>query len=150
MTFITLAMSCLFLQDSRAATIQANPKNELETAAASLQKGDLGRAEAAARAVIEAAPATASMKAVALNILGIVSDQREKFPEAESCYRKALTLDPSLIAARNNLGNLYFKTNREREAIAQYQMVLGRDPNCDHPLDHPMVSWHWIFRSIMH
>jgi ABC transport system ATP-binding/permease protein len=21
-------------------------------------------------------------------------------------------------------------------------MVLGRDPGCDHPLDHPMVSWH--------
>jgi len=21
-------------------------------------------------------------------------------------------------------------------------MVLGRDPDCDHPLDHPMISWH--------
>ncbi|MGA9772640.1 MAG: FHA domain-containing protein [Blastocatellia bacterium] len=21
-------------------------------------------------------------------------------------------------------------------------MVLGRDPGCDHPLDHPMISWH--------
>lgn len=128
MALVALIATCLSFQNIRAATLQSDPRNELETATASLQKGDLGRADAAARAVIAATQATASMKAVAFNILGIVNDQREKFLEAENYYRKAITLDPSLIAARNNLGNLYFKTRREREAIAQYQFVLRVDP----------------------
>src|SRR5690349_20595273 len=106
-----------------AAMAQADAKIEIETATASLQKGDLARAEAAARAVIAGQSVPLPTRAVALNILGIVSDQKEKFAEAESYYRKALDSDPGLIAARNNLGNLYFKTKREREAIAQYKIV---------------------------
>jgi len=111
-----------------AATVQSDAQREIETAKAALQAGDLGRAEAAARAALAVKPSSASVKATAFNILGIISDQHQKFAEAESYYRKALAVDPRFISARNNLGNLYFKTKREREAIAQYQMVLRADP----------------------
>ena len=30
----------------------------------------------------------------------------------------------------------------EAVAFARESMVIGRDPQCDHPVNHPMVSWH--------
>lgn len=123
---------CLFVfataaTNNFAAPFQSDAQREIETARAALQAGDLGRAEAAAHGALNAKSAPASLKATALNILGIISDQHQKFDEAEKFYRKAIATDPRFVSARNNLGNLYFKTKREREAIAQYQIVLRSD-----------------------
>ena len=69
------------------------------------------------------------LRAAAYNILGIVSDQQQQLDQAEGFYLRALTADPSLIAARNNLGNLYYKTKREKQAVLEYQLVLRADPS---------------------
>src|SRR5262249_50957244 len=94
-----------------------------------LQTGDLARAEAAGNAVLAMPASGNSNRALALNILGIVSDQRQDLTRAEDYYNKALVADPSLTAAHNNLGNLYFKLKKERQAILQYQLVLRADPS---------------------
>jgi len=44
-------------------------------------------------------------------------------------YRKALEYNPSHIAARKNLGGLFFLQKRWEEAIDQYQAILEREPH---------------------
>ena len=122
-----IILLCVALVTVTSVAAQTDAQREIETATAALQSGDLGRAEAAARAVL-AAPANRKNKAIALNVLGIVSDQKQNFAEAEKHYKDSLALDPSFVAARNNLGNLYFKTKRAPQALAQYHIVLRADP----------------------
>src|SRR5215471_14542190 len=127
-----LSLLLLFIAGASAAPVYAQTKedarNQMETATAALRGWDLDRAEAAANSLLSMTAASNDMRAVAFNILGIVSDQRQDVAKAESYYRKALAADPSLIAAHNNLGNLYFKSKKEQQAISEYQMVLRTDP----------------------
>lgn len=48
---------------------------------------------------------------------------------AENAFRKALSLDPALHAARLNLGNTLLGQDRFEEAIEQYQRVLQVEPH---------------------
>ncbi len=45
-----------------------------------------------------------------------------KFSDAEVEYKKALSKDPNYPKASNNLGNALFQQDREKEAIAQYEI----------------------------
>ena len=46
---------------------------------------------------------------------------------AESCYRRAISLDPTLANALTNLGNLRFRRGDSKEARALYEKALGLD-----------------------
>jgi protein O-GlcNAc transferase len=45
--------------------------------------------------------------------------------EARACFERAVALDPGLVAARFNLGNLLFGANLIYEAAAQYAAILA-------------------------
>ena len=47
---------------------------------------------------------------------------------AIAAYEKAIELDPGLAAAHTNLGNLYYRQRRMREAIRCYEAACALDP----------------------
>jgi Flp pilus assembly protein TadD len=49
--------------------------------------------------------------------------------EATRYYRQALTLNPTLVRARNNLGTLYVRQQQLRAAISEFQAAIRLDPN---------------------
>jgi tetratricopeptide (TPR) repeat protein len=49
--------------------------------------------------------------------------------QAEEHYRQALILNPTLIEARNNLGNLYIRRHLLSAAIGEFRAALAIDPN---------------------
>jgi len=62
-------------------------------------------------------------------LLGIRLREQQRVEEAVTMYRKALEYNPSHIAARKNLGGLFFLQKRWEEAIDQYQAILEREPH---------------------
>ncbi len=57
------------------------------------------------------------------------------FPEALADVRRAVALQPSLVAARNGLGSLYFHYGFMAEARVELEASLSLDPSdgCDNP-----------------
>jgi len=51
-----------------------------------------------------------------------------RFPDAESCFRKAIALDAGLPMAHNNLGWALYRQDRLGEAIQSYQNALELNP----------------------
>jgi tetratricopeptide (TPR) repeat protein len=49
--------------------------------------------------------------------------------EAKRYYRQALTLNPTLVEARNNLGALYVRQQQLTAAIGEFQTAIRLDPN---------------------
>jgi len=49
--------------------------------------------------------------------------------EAEQCYRQALALDPGLVPALGNLGNVLLDQGRARDAVAAFNQALERAPD---------------------
>src|SRR3989442_1212396 len=84
------------------ALVSPAARAEIRAAASLVEKGKFAEAEAHARRSVELAP----MSAEAQNLLGIICDQLGRAAEAEKAYDTALRLEPHLVSARNNLGNL--------------------------------------------
>jgi tetratricopeptide (TPR) repeat protein len=49
--------------------------------------------------------------------------------EAKRYYRQAITLNPTLVEARNNLGALYVRQQQMTAAIDEFQTAIRLDPN---------------------
>ncbi|MBV9033826.1 MAG: tetratricopeptide repeat protein, partial [Acidobacteriaceae bacterium] len=60
--------------------------DELQDAVAAFQRGDLAAAETAVRSVLSKQPDDAR----SLTLLGTILDGEQKYPEAETAYRRAL------------------------------------------------------------
>ena len=52
-----------------------------------------------------------------------------QWEEAKSYYRQALTLNPTLVEARNNLGTLYVRQQQLTAAIDEFRAAIRIDPN---------------------
>ena len=52
-----------------------------------------------------------------------------QWEEAKSYYRQALTRNPTLVEARNNLGTLYVRQQQLTAAIDEFQAAIRIDPN---------------------
>jgi tetratricopeptide (TPR) repeat protein len=89
------------------------------------QAGDLARAEAIYRQVLQAEPAHAG----AWFLLGLACRGRGALGEAEAAYRQALRLRPDFLEARNNLGNVLAALGRLDEAAGCYRDVLRLRPD---------------------
>lgn len=95
---------------------------------------DLGAFDAACRFLREALqvspgfPEAAEQLVLALNGLGVIQLEQEKYAEAERTLREALAAAPDLIPARNNLGLALRHQGRLAEAAACFEEVLARDP----------------------
>jgi serine/threonine-protein kinase len=59
---------------------------------------------------------------------------KEWLTKASQNCQKALTLEPRLAEGYTCLGNVYFGTGRNEEAVRQYQHALQLDPNNDYAL----------------
>jgi len=57
------------------------------------------------------------------------SELTGQWEEAKSYYRQALTLNPTLVEARNNLGTLYVRQQQLTAAIDEFQAAMRIDPN---------------------
>lgn len=52
-----------------------------------------------------------------------------RWEEAVPLYQQAISLNPALLEARNNLGHVYVRLNRMTAAIAEFRAVLALAPN---------------------
>jgi tetratricopeptide (TPR) repeat protein len=57
------------------------------------------------------------------------SEFKGQWEEAKGYYRQALTLNPSLVEARNNLGTLYVRQRQLTAAIEEFQAAIRIDPH---------------------
>jgi tetratricopeptide (TPR) repeat protein len=57
------------------------------------------------------------------------SELKGQWEEAKSYYRHALTRNPTLVEARNNLGTLYVRQQQLTAAIDEFQAAIRIDPN---------------------
>ncbi len=62
-------------------------------------------------------------------MLGVHLAESGSFNEAKTVYLKAIELEPRMVEARFNLGNIYLKESRQAEALEQYSIILKLDPN---------------------
>lgn len=90
-----------------------------------LASGDLVAAEAAARALVDAAPAVGESH----NALGVVLRRTGQLDAAADAYRRALAVDPGNARARNNLGDVLKTENRHEEAIVEIEAAVTLAPD---------------------
>jgi tetratricopeptide (TPR) repeat protein len=83
-------------------------------------------AEAIARA--RAALGAGREHPLLLNLVALGLEQEGKLAEAETLLRRAVSLAPSDIGCRNALGLCLLKLGRPREALAEFDAVVGLDP----------------------
>jgi tetratricopeptide (TPR) repeat protein len=57
------------------------------------------------------------------------AESKGQWEQAKQQYHQALTLNPSLVEARNNLGNLYIRQRQLTAAIGEFQAALAVDPH---------------------
>lgn len=93
-------------------------------AIAAHQTGDLETAERLYRQLLDAAPEHAACLS---NLASIVA--RRAPDEAERLYHRAVEIEPGLIDAHFNLGNLYRRAGRPRDAVAAYEEALRINPD---------------------
>ncbi|HXF85477.1 MAG TPA: tetratricopeptide repeat protein [Anaerolineales bacterium] len=63
------------------------------------------------------------------NLGNLLSDQPERYAEAEDAYRQAIAKDPNFAQAYSNLGILLRKLGRYAEAEDVYRQAIAIDPN---------------------
>ena len=57
------------------------------------------------------------------------AESKGQWEEAKQYYRRALALNPTLVEARNNLGNLYVQQQQLTAAIDEFQAALAHNPH---------------------
>ncbi|MDA3941601.1 MAG: hypothetical protein PF693_20220 [Spirochaetia bacterium] len=56
--------------------------------------------------------------------MGIVYAQFQRYSQAETAFKKVISIDPEFTGARINLGNLQFLKENYREAVKSYAAIL--------------------------
>jgi len=64
----------------------------------------------------------------AINLLGVIRTRQRRFAEAESLFKRVLTIAPDFVGAYRNLGELYALQGRSADAKAAYLKVHQLDP----------------------
>jgi len=62
-------------------------------------------------------------------MLGIALHGQDKVAEAQHAFQEALRLDPALLEARRQLGNVLLKQGKRCEAVAELRQVVRLAPN---------------------
>jgi tetratricopeptide (TPR) repeat protein len=103
---------------------QTDPLNQREKAIALEQQGKITEAEIAWRTFLKTQPGSAEAYAH----IGFLESRQERYSQAASLYRKALTLDPAMPALRMNLGLALFKAGELRSALPIFEGLLKKEP----------------------
>jgi tetratricopeptide (TPR) repeat protein len=88
------------------------------------QAGNLPRAEALYRQILQADPNQPD----AWHLLGVIAQQVGQSAAAVECIGRAIQLNPVAAAYHNNLGEAYRGLERLDEALACYRRALALDP----------------------
>jgi tetratricopeptide (TPR) repeat protein len=89
---------------------------------------DRGQVEAAEKQlweIVEHEPENAP----AINLLGTIRIQQRRFPEAESLFKRVLTITPEFAAAYRNLGQVYVLQERRDDAKTSYLKANQLEPH---------------------
>ena len=99
---------------------------QLAAEALALQRqGRLIEAVERLKLAVEAAPGRADL----LNDLGNLYQDLGDQDAAMACYRRAVRMQPDLVAAHQNLGYLFFNFGEPDEALAHYEQALRLAPS---------------------
>lgn len=117
---LLLVMGCT-AQDRGDALVDQNEvaARAIELGTAYLRQGDYGRA----KDNLMKALAIDDRSAAAHHTLAIVFQQEREFELAESYFKRAIALDPEMIAARNNFGGFLYAQGRPLEAVEQLTLA---------------------------
>ena len=88
------------------------------------QQGNDADAETAWRAVLQANPSNSE----AFAHLGLLEARQQHYTQAIPLYRKALTLNPSMLGLQMNLGLAEFKSGDLKDAIRTFSTLLKTTP----------------------
>jgi protein O-GlcNAc transferase len=108
----------------RSLAVDPKENKEFQRALAVFQAGNLKDAEHLFKAVLRARP----RHVAALNLLGIVLTQLEKFAEAEFYLRRALHEYPNSDATQYNYGIVLKVLHRPAEALEHFTRALAINP----------------------
>lgn len=101
------------------------------------EAGDLKGAEAFFRQIVEQHPELPDP----LHSLGVVLQLQARLPEAISCYRAAITLDPGFVRAHYNLANAFLRSGLYQEAIESVKSTIQLDPS--------HADAHWLLGMLL-
>jgi protein O-mannosyl-transferase len=91
--------------------------------------GAIAHYEAALKSFQNAIPVQCQLNpAIVHNALGNAFAQKNLFPEAETQYRLAITLQPDFADAHSNLGSVLAREGEFTEAIGEYETALRIPP----------------------
>jgi len=103
---------------------QTSSLSQRENAIALERQGKINEAEIVWRSFLKTQPGSAEAYAH----LGFLESRQERYSQAASLYRKALTLDPAMPALRINLGLALFKAGELRSALPIFEGLLKKEP----------------------
>jgi protein O-GlcNAc transferase len=111
---------------SEGTTVPAGPAHDptFQRAMAALQTGNIKDAEHLLKSVLRAAPRHVG----ALNVLGVVLTQQQKFDEAESYLRRALRENARSDATLYNYGLVLKALKRPADALDKFTAALAINP----------------------
>ncbi len=108
-----------------AASLPAVAQQQhIEAAVKLIQQGRLTEAEAEARKALN----EPSSRPLADAVLGAIRLQQERYEESEVFLKRAVQLNPHLMGAQLNLGNLLATEGKSNEARATFRHVLRVSP----------------------
>jgi tetratricopeptide (TPR) repeat protein len=108
--------------------VKDDARDELQKAGKKLQKNDVK----SAIAHLEKAVAISPQFIAAWNQLGVIAYQSREYQRAETCFLKALEVDPESFPPTINLGAVLLAQNRLDEALKYNQAATNQRP--DDPL----------------
>ena len=76
------------------------------------------------------------------NDLGVLFEREGNLKEALKQYRLAREIDPGLVVASINAGNVWIKLDNLQQAVSCYRFALEREP--DHPRALNNLAWVYI------
>jgi tetratricopeptide (TPR) repeat protein len=116
---------CLVLVLAGFPAVASSGSDHLELAAELLKAGDTVSAEKQARLAL----ADSSSRPMAWEVLGVIRARQKRYAEATDFLNRALHLDPSLLKAREELGEVYVLTGKKAAARESFVTLLRADPN---------------------
>lgn len=119
LTFELAAIAFLFPALSNAQ------QQHLQNSARMLQQGNLIDAEREARSAMSDVPS----RPLAYAILGAIRLKQTKYADSAGFLEKAVHLNPRLVGAQLNLGNVYILQGKTNLANARFSQVLKIDPS---------------------
>jgi tetratricopeptide (TPR) repeat protein len=93
------------------------------------KSGDLSAADREADHIITFFPANDENVIWAINLKGLIAIDRGDYTQAEAFFRKL----PQLPISHANLGNIYLRQQKLREAITEFQEAIRLDPKDARP-----------------